>query len=220
MSETNSISFLNKRAFRIIGKDLWKFLRFILFSLRARYSCPIQANRYRNCLEYYPAIDDDDYFTIILAKLQTAGFRSSICAAGLRRNVSWQFLPMLSEASNSLGKRINAQQSLFSKTDHTCQFSDRCIDWFLHFSHSLLDWWFGTALSLQPKIIFTSLSFACYCYSRAGFWIAALNVKYRDFRYVVPFIVQFGLYVSPVGFPVQSFPKSSVWFIHWIQWLV
>lgn len=29
---------------------------------------------------------------------------------------------------------------------------------------------------------------------------ASLNVKYRDFRYVVPFIVQFGLYVSPVGF--------------------
>ena len=35
----------------------------------------------------------------------------------------------------------------------------------------------------------------------AGIWMAALNVKYRDFRYVVPFIVQLGLYVSPVGFP-------------------
>lgn len=33
-----------------------------------------------------------------------------------------------------------------------------------------------------------------------GFFIAALNVKYRDFRYVIPFIVQFGLYISPVGF--------------------
>jgi len=31
-------------------------------------------------------------------------------------------------------------------------------------------------------------------------WLAALNVKYRDFRYIIPFIVQFGLYVSPVGF--------------------
>ena len=31
-------------------------------------------------------------------------------------------------------------------------------------------------------------------------WITALNVKYRDFRYIIPFIVQFGLYVSPVGF--------------------
>jgi len=33
-----------------------------------------------------------------------------------------------------------------------------------------------------------------------GLFIAALNVKYRDFRYIVPFIVQFGLYISPVGF--------------------
>jgi lipopolysaccharide transport system permease protein len=34
----------------------------------------------------------------------------------------------------------------------------------------------------------------------AGLWLAALNVEYRDFRYVVPFFVQLGLYVSPVGF--------------------
>ena len=33
-----------------------------------------------------------------------------------------------------------------------------------------------------------------------GLWITALNVKYRDFRYVIPFLVQFGLYVSPVGY--------------------
>jgi lipopolysaccharide transport system permease protein len=34
----------------------------------------------------------------------------------------------------------------------------------------------------------------------AGLWLCALNVEYRDFRYIIPFIVQFGLYVSPVGF--------------------
>lgn len=34
-----------------------------------------------------------------------------------------------------------------------------------------------------------------------GLLVTALNVKYRDFRYVIPFIMQFGLYVSPVGFP-------------------
>lgn len=37
-------------------------------------------------------------------------------------------------------------------------------------------------------------------------WISSLNVKYRDFRYVVPFIVQFGLYVSPVGFSSALVP--------------
>jgi len=31
-----------------------------------------------------------------------------------------------------------------------------------------------------------------------GLWLCALNVEYRDFRYIIPFIVQFGIYVSPV----------------------
>jgi lipopolysaccharide transport system permease protein len=38
--------------------------------------------------------------------------------------------------------------------------------------------------------------------------LAALNVKYRDFRFVIPFIVQFGLYVSPVGFSSAIVPDQ------------
>ena len=41
-----------------------------------------------------------------------------------------------------------------------------------------------------------------------GLWITALNVKYRDFRYVIPFVVQFGLYVSPVGFSSKVVPEK------------
>jgi lipopolysaccharide transport system permease protein len=39
-------------------------------------------------------------------------------------------------------------------------------------------------------------------------WITALNVKYRDFRFVIPFVVQFGLYVSPVGFSSSVVPPQ------------
>ncbi len=42
----------------------------------------------------------------------------------------------------------------------------------------------------------------------AGLWLASLNVKYRDFRYVVPFLVQFGLYISPVGFTSAVVPEK------------
>lgn len=42
----------------------------------------------------------------------------------------------------------------------------------------------------------------------AGLWVAALNVKYRDFRYIVPFVVQLGLYVSPVGFSSSLVPAE------------
>jgi lipopolysaccharide transport system permease protein len=41
-----------------------------------------------------------------------------------------------------------------------------------------------------------------------GLWITSLNVKYRDFRYVIPFIVQLGLYVSPVGFSSSVIPEQ------------
>ncbi|MGL5833876.1 MAG: ABC transporter permease [Waterburya sp.] len=41
-----------------------------------------------------------------------------------------------------------------------------------------------------------------------GLWLASLNVQYRDFRYVVPFMVQFGLYISPVGFSSSVIPNQ------------
>jgi len=41
-----------------------------------------------------------------------------------------------------------------------------------------------------------------------GLWLASLNVQYRDFRYIVPFIVQFGLYISPVGFSSSIVPQQ------------
>jgi lipopolysaccharide transport system permease protein len=39
-----------------------------------------------------------------------------------------------------------------------------------------------------------------------GLWFAALNVEYRDFRHIIPFVVQFGLYISPVGFSSSIIP--------------
>lgn len=42
----------------------------------------------------------------------------------------------------------------------------------------------------------------------SGLLVAAMNVKYRDFRYVLPFVVQFGLYISPVGFVSSVVPEQ------------
>jgi lipopolysaccharide transport system permease protein len=41
-----------------------------------------------------------------------------------------------------------------------------------------------------------------------GLYLTALNVKYRDFRYVIPFVVQFGLFISPVGFSSEVIPTQ------------
>src|SRR5688572_5056167 len=44
-----------------------------------------------------------------------------------------------------------------------------------------------------------------------GLYLTALNVKYRDFRYIIPFIVQFGLFISPVGYTTAHIPEDWQW---------
>jgi lipopolysaccharide transport system permease protein len=48
----------------------------------------------------------------------------------------------------------------------------------------------------------------------AGLFLCALNVRYRDVRYVIPFIIQFGLFISPVGFSTSVVPKQWLWAFH------
>lgn len=68
--------------------------------------------------------------------------------------------------------------------------------------------WYGYAPSLRILALplFISLAFAAAM--GAGLWVAALNVKYRDFRILVPFVVQVGLYISPVGFSSSIVPEQ------------
>lgn len=44
-----------------------------------------------------------------------------------------------------------------------------------------------------------------------GLWFAALNVKYRDFQHIIPFVIQIGVYVSPVGFTSSVIPEHYRW---------
>ena len=69
--------------------------------------------------------------------------------------------------------------------------------------------WYNIFPSWQVILLPVFVILGCLASLGPGLWITALNVKYRDFRYVIPFIVQFGLYVSPVGF------SSSVVPSHW-----
>lgn len=65
----------------------------------------------------------------------------------------------------------------------------------------------GPEVFLLPVFILLAL----VCSLGLGLLVAALNVKYRDFRYVVPFIVQFGLYLTPVAFSSSDvYSKESI----------
>lgn len=68
--------------------------------------------------------------------------------------------------------------------------------------------WYGThpdwRLLTLPIFLFIAIALSL----GVGIWIAALNVEYRDFRYIIPFIVQLGLYISPVGFSSNVVPEQ------------
>lgn len=68
--------------------------------------------------------------------------------------------------------------------------------------------WYGYWPDWRIIVLPVFLGLACLSVAGAGLWFAALNVKYRDFRYVVPFLLQFGLYVSPVGFASGIMPEN------------
>ena len=65
----------------------------------------------------------------------------------------------------------------------------------------------GFGILLFPFLV--GLTFLCAVGS--GLWLSALNVQYRDIRYVIPFLIQLWMFVSPVIYPVSMVPKEYRW---------
>lgn len=68
--------------------------------------------------------------------------------------------------------------------------------------------WYRFAVSLRILALPLFILLALVTALGFGFLLAALNVKYRDFRHIVPFMVQIGLYISPVGFSSSVVPEK------------
>ena len=67
--------------------------------------------------------------------------------------------------------------------------------------------WYGTVPTTTVLALPLFLLLAISCALGMGLWFAALNVEYRDVRYIIPFVVQMGLYISPVGFSSSVIPE-------------
>jgi len=65
----------------------------------------------------------------------------------------------------------------------------------------------GVGILLFPVLV--GLTFLCAV--GVGLWLSALNVQYRDIRYVIPFIIQLWMFVSPVIYPVSMVPRKYQW---------
>ena len=68
--------------------------------------------------------------------------------------------------------------------------------------------WYGLAPDWRIITLPLFILIAFAAAMGAGLWTAALNVKYRDVRYIIPFVAQFGLYFSPVGFSSNIIPEQ------------
>jgi len=154
-------------------------------------------------------------FTVIfgnVAKLPTEGSApyALLVFAGM---LPWTFFSTaLAEASNSLIGNANLISKVYFPRliVPTATVVVALVDFLISFSvlAGMMVWYQfvpGWQILLLPAFIL--LAFLASL--GPGLWITALNVKYRDFRYIIPFLVQFGLYVSPVGF--SSSVVSEKW---------
>lgn len=127
----------------------------------------------------------------------------------------WQFFASsLTESSNSLITNVNLVSKIYfprmiipSATVIT-SFVDFVISFVILIA--MMVWYrYWPDWHLPYLLLFVLL--ACAVSIGAGLWLCALTVEYRDFRYIVPFIVQFGLYISPVGFSSSIVPANWRW---------
>jgi len=153
-------------------------------------------------------------FTIIfgqIARLPSVGTAPYplMVLAGI---LPWTFFSTgLSEASNSLVNNANLISKVYFPRliVPTASVVVALVDFLISFSILVLMMaWYQFLPGWQILVLPIFLLLAFFASVGPALWITALNVKYRDFRYIITFIMQFGLYVSPVGFSSSVVPEQ------------
>jgi lipopolysaccharide transport system permease protein len=195
-------------------RDLWRYRELFLFmawrDILVRYKQTVLGVAWSVLRPFLILI----VFSVIFGKLAKfpveghAPYPIMVLAALL----PWQlFANALAESSNSLIMNANMISKIYfprviiPSSSVIVSFIDFLIAFALLVGLML---WYGfwpdwKILSL-PLFVLLALVSAM----GGGLWMSALNVKYRDFRYIIPFVVQFGLYVSPVGFSSGVIPDG------------
>ncbi|MEQ9359086.1 ABC transporter permease [Coleofasciculus chthonoplastes] len=194
-------------------KDLWRYRELFYFlawrDILVRYKQTIIGIAWALIRPFLTMV----VFTIVfgkLAKLPSEGVPYPILVFAAM--LPWQFFSnALSGCSNSLISNANLIAKVYfprlivPASAVIVSFVDFMISGIILIG--LMAWYdFLPSWRILTLPFFIIIAFAASM--GAGLWLAALNVKYRDFRYIVPFIVQFGLYISPVGFSSTIVPQE------------
>ena len=194
-------------------KDLWRYRELFYFlawrDILVRYKQTVIGVLWSILRPFLTMV----VFTVVfgkLAKLPSEGVPYPILVFAAM--LPWQFFAnSLSESAGSLVGNANLISKVYFPrlVIPASAVIVSLVDFFISFSILiiLMIWYaFMPSWRLLTLPLFILLAFAASF--GFGLWITSLNVKYRDFRYIIPFIVQFGLYVSPVGFSSTIIPET------------
>jgi lipopolysaccharide transport system permease protein len=194
-------------------KDLWRYRELFYFlawrDILVRYKQTVIGIAWALIRPFLTMV----VFTIVfgeLAKLPSEGVPYPILVFSAM--LPWQFFSSaLSECSNSLVSNANLISKVYfprlivPASAVIVSFVDFLVSGMIMLG--LMAWYnFVPSWRILTLPLFILIAFAASM--GVGLWLSALNVKYRDFRYVVPFLVQFGLYISPVGFSSSIVPQK------------
>jgi lipopolysaccharide transport system permease protein len=194
-------------------RDLWRYRELFYFlawrDILVRYKQTVVGMSWALIRPFLTMV----VFTVVFGKLanlpsQGVPYPILVFAAML----PWQFFSnALSECGNSLISNANLISKVYfprlivPSSAVVVSFVDFMVSGIILLG--LMAWYnFVPTWRILTLPLFIGIAFAASM--GAGLWIASLNVKYRDFRYIVPFIVQFGLYISPVGFSSNIVPEN------------
>jgi lipopolysaccharide transport system permease protein len=200
------------RTERQYWRDLWRYRELFVFlawrDLLIRYkqtAVGVAWALFRPLLTMFALL-----VVMKVGKLNTGGVPAALMLfAGI---LPWQFFSTaLSESGLSLVNNSNLISKVYfprlvvPASSVITSFVDFLIA--AVFAALLLVWYrFLPPLNILCLPFFLLLTFGASF--GAGLWIAALMVKYRDFRFIVPFVVQFGLYAAPVLYLTSGIPEK------------
>lgn len=194
-------------------RDLWTYRELLYFliwrDIKVRYKQTVLGAAWAIIQPFFTMVVFSIFFGR-LAKVPSDGLPYPVfayCAL-----LPWQ---LFAHALNESGNSLVGNQNLLTKV-----YFPRLIIPIAAVVAGLADFVFAFAVllgmllyyGLMPTLAIITLPFflffALATSLAAGLWLSALNVQYRDIRYIIPFLTQFWLFVTPVAYPASLVPKS------------
>jgi lipopolysaccharide transport system permease protein len=191
-------------------KDLWRFreLFYILSwrDIKVRYKQTVVGAAWGLIRPVLTTL----IFTVVFSRIaqMESSSRAPYALMVFAGMLPWQFFSnALSEASGSLIGNTNLITKVYfpRMIIPASSVITSLVDFGISFGLMLLMMvWFQFIPVWQIIFLPFFILLAFFSAFGVGLYLTALNVKYRDFRYIIPFIVQFGIYVTPVGYSLYS----------------